>query len=298
MNTGKFGTNYPAFGRRRRRENLIFISLIVLSFLLLSVFLLSLYSRSTATKQTNPAEENMPPVAGTITLYTPARDVASGTKLSEVEFKEIFWPRNSVPDGAVREITQLQGMYAKTDIPYGEPIQLKHISNNRADVRTIDITPGMRAITIEVNAKRGVEGWTLPGSNVDIVLTYLEDGELTSKVVVENARVLSSGGDVSTAEERFPTGRKKVQFSPTVTLEVNPTDALKIETAQQLGTLSLHLRATDDNKSSGVESVNKHDLQGENGKKEQATCSRGKMRIDGKEYMVDCDGQLVETSKD
>lgn len=297
MSTGKFGTNYPAFGRRRRRENLIFISLIVLSFLLLSVFVLSLYSRSTAAKQTNPAEENLPPVAGTITLYTPARDIMAGTKLSEVEFKEIFWPRNSVPDGAVREITQLQGMYAKMDIPYGEPIQLKHISNNRAEVKTIDITPGMRAITIEVNAKRGVEGWTLPGSNVDIILTYLEEGELTSKVVVENARVLSTGGDLSTAEERFPAGRKKVSVSPTVTLEVTPTDALKIETAQQLGSLSLHLRAQEDHKSSGVESVNRSDLQGDINKDQKTTCNRGKMRIGGKEYLVDCEGQLVEVTR-
>jgi pilus assembly protein CpaB len=258
MGTGKFGTQYPGFGTRRKRERLIFISLVAVAFLLMSVFLLSIYSRSaTASKQDNANSEIAPPVAGTITLYTPARDIPAGTKVSEIEFKEIFWPRNSVPDGAVRELSQLKDMYAKLDIPYGEPIKLENLTRDRSVIRSIDITPGMRAISIEVNAKRGVEGWALPGSRVDVILTYMEEGNLTSKVVVENARVLSSGGDSSTAEERFPTGRRKVTASPTVTLEVMPEDALKIETSQQLGSLSLHLRAADDNRSSGVTSVNR-----------------------------------------
>lgn len=293
MGTGKFGTQYPAFGKRRKREKLIFISLASIAFLLLSVFVLVLYSRNaTASKQ--DVSQTAPPVAGTITLFTPARDISPGTKIADVEFKEIFWPRNSVPDGAIREISQLQGMYAKDKIPYGEPIKLSNLTNDRAVIRTIDITPGMRAVTIEVNAKRGVEGWTLPGSRVDVVLTYMDDGNLTSKVVVENARVLSSGGDISTAEERFPTGRRKVNASPTVTLEVVPEDALKIETAQQLGTLNLHMRAPDDNRASGIGSIDRQDIRGGSSSKSDTRCQKGKMKIAGKQYLVDCDGQLVE----
>ena len=295
MGTGKFGTQYPGFGTRRKREKMIFISLVSIAFLLFSVFLLSIYSSRATAKQDANNLELAPPVAGTITLYTPARDIPTGTKISEVEFKEIFWPRNSVPDGAIREISELKDMYAKVDIPYGEPIKLSSLTRDRAAIRSIDITPGMRAVTIEVNAKRGVEGWALPGSRVDVILTYMEEGNLTSKVVVENARVLSSGGDSSTAEERFPTGRKKVSASPTVTLEVLPEDALRIETSQQLGTLSLHLRAADDNKSSGTTSINRKDIQGKDvSNKQQDTCQKGKMKIGGKDYLVDCDGQLIE----
>ena len=294
--TARFGTQYPGFGRRRKRETLILVSIAVFAFLLLSVLIVFLYSKNaTATRQETVAEEVVPPVAGTITLYTPARDIPTGTKVSEIEFKEIFWPRNSVPDGAVRDLSQMQGMYSKIDIPYGEPILLSDLTSDRNSVRTLEITSGMRAVTIEINAKRGVEGWALPGSRVDIVLTYMEDGNLTSKVVVENARVLSSGGDSSTAEERFPTGRRKVKAAPTVTLEATPTDALKIETAQQLGTLSLHMRAQGDDLSSGVDSVDRNDLSGDIPKpKDESTCRRGKMKIAGKDYLVDCNGDLVE----
>ena len=295
MVTGNFGTKYPGFNRRKKREHVIFISLIALAFLLLSVFILSIYSRSaTATKQAEVVkEEVVAPVAGTVVLYTPARDVAVGTKISEVELKEIFWPRSSVPEGSVQDLSVLKEMYVKEEIPYGEPIQLRHLSNDRTAVRSIDIASGMRAVTIEVNARRSVDGWALPGRRVDVILTYMDQGELTSKVVVENARILTAGGDISTTEERLPAGRKRMKANPTVTLEVPPEAALKIETAQQLGNLSLHMRAQEDNRASGVDEVNKNDISGKP-KKEDLGCTKGKMRIAGKDYFVDCDGKLIE----
>ena len=56
------------------------------------------------------------------------------------------------------------------------------------------------------------------------------------------------------------------------------------------------MRAPDDNRSSGIDSIDKQDIKGgyANTNEGNTTCRKGKMRISGKEYLVDCDGQLVE----
>ena len=183
-------------------------------------------------------------------------------------------------------------MFAKRSLAYGQPIVASDLTDSPEGVQ-IKIRSGMRAVTIDVSAKRGVEGWAMPGSYVDVVLTHVDNGQLTSKVVVENSRILSTGGDASSAKERFASGRRRVKASPTVTLEVSPTHALQIETAQQLGTLSLHLRAEEDHVSGGVESVNQKDLSVKT-EEEGPECNRGKMLVGGEEFWLDCNGKLVK----
>jgi Flp pilus assembly protein CpaB len=267
---------------------------------LLIILVVSLSSDSATASKFDEAliEDIAPPELGTVTLYTPVNTIHAGQKLTEADFQEVYWPRNSVPDGAIKDLSKIIGSFAANDLSKGEPVKSNHLSNSDGATQsdTLNITQGMRALTIEVNAKRGIEGWALPSTRVDIVLTYLSDGELTSKVVVENAKVLSTGGDSSTANERVGMKKSKVSASSTVTVEVVPRDALKIETAQQMGTLSLHMRAQDDNKSSGVNSFTKNDFESAKNEDGQPTkkaqCKRGKMKISGKEYIVDCDGNL------
>ena len=291
MASAKFGNYQANFSGKTDRSKIILVALLVVILVLLLALALVLQSRSASAGKTNEVATEVVVDTTTVTLYSPIAEIVVGASLSGVELQEIMWPSDAIPDGAIQDLTELNGKYAKVNLPYGEPILRSQLTTAPVDA-VIKINPGMRAVTIDINAKRSVEGWAMPGSHVDVILTYLDQGELTSKLVVENARVLSTGGDASTAEQRLAAGRRKLQVSNTVTLELSPSNALKIETAQQMGTLSLHLRADEDHRSGGVDEFQGKELS--NVQDESEGCKKGKMTIAGIDYWLDCSGQLIE----
>jgi pilus assembly protein CpaB len=110
--------------------------------------------------------------------------------------------------------------------------------------------PGMRAITVPVNASTGVAGFVFPGDHVDIVLTQTVDGGgdgpplKASETIVRNARVLATDQRVT---DKGEDGKVEVKTFANVTLEVTPRIAEKVAVAQSIGTLSLSLRSITDN---------------------------------------------------
>jgi len=287
--------------KKARGNQVLLLVIIILVFALIAVLGLVLINQGKK-DSVSGQEIIIPSQISSMTLYAPVRNISSGAVLQIEDFKEIYWPKASIPEDAVLDKLEIKG-FAKRNLFADQPLTRSLISLNKAEVDYLKITPGMRAIAIEIDAKRGVEGWALPGSRVDVILTYLIDGkELSSKIVVENAKVLSTGGDVSTAKDRL-TASKVSRVSPTVTLEVNPRDALKIETAIQLGSLSLHLRAPDDDVLTDTQSIGRYDIEGKSkkdilDKKEKTNnCIKGRMKIDGKDYIVDCNGELLPSGE-
>ena len=118
-------------------------------------------------------------------------------------------------------------------------------------IRTVDIvrpgdrdflhavlTEGTRALTIPVSGTGG-SGLMFPGDHVDVMLTQTfknDAAPLTrrsvSETVVDNLRVLA-----------IETNAKAPAQALTVTLEVRPQQAEKVNVAQELGKLSLTLRS-------------------------------------------------------
>jgi len=109
--------------------------------------------------------------------------------------------------------------------------------------------PGMRAVTVPVNASSGVAGFVFPGDRVDIVLTQeVGGGEgpplKVSETVVRNVRVLATDQRIDSKGED---GKTEVRTFSNVTLEATPRIAEKIAVAQSVGQLSLSLRSIADN---------------------------------------------------
>src|SRR3954467_6776779 len=110
--------------------------------------------------------------------------------------------------------------------------------------------PGMRAITVPVNASTGVAGFVFPGDHVDMVLTQQVEGGgdgpslKVSETIVRNLRVLATDQRIT---DKDKDGKIEVKTFANVTLEVTPKIAEKIAVAQSLGTLSLSLRSIADN---------------------------------------------------
>src|SRR5690242_13338028 len=112
--------------------------------------------------------------------------------------------------------------------------------------------PGMRAITVPVNAATGVAGFVFPGDHIDLVLTQQVDGGgdgpplKVSETIIRNLRVLATDQRFTDKDED---GKTQVKVFANVTLEVTPRIAEKIAVAQSLGSLSLSLRSIADNTS-------------------------------------------------
>lgn len=303
--SSKFGKNYPMLGTRTivarspEREKVILVAAGALVVSLVAILLLLFTSRS-ADKGTVEVSKDLNPVPaaiGTVTLLTPDRLVRAGSALGDVTFKEIYWPRNQVPEGAVRDVAELRALFAKNDMQPGTPVLRQNLTREQS-MATLPVTPGNRAVAISIDDRAGIEGHALPGTRVDVVLTFMSGGQLTSKVIVQNAIVLSLGGDTTPfgrqAAEGARLGRRS---SNTITLDVTPGDALQLQTARQLGTLSLIMRALDDNKTVSVDTKTTSDLEG--GKRgadgpKKACAKRGQVRIDGKQFVMDCDGSISQ----
>ena len=166
-----------------------------------------------------------------------------------------LWPKELVQDAYFLDgeanIEQLLGTVVRHPVTAGEPVtQGSLVSPGDRGFLAAALTPGMRAITVPVDAKAAVAGFIFPGDRVDMVLTQTVSGEgsalKASETILRNLRVLAT--DQSTSQEVVE-GQTQVKSFRTVTLEVTPIIAEKVAVAQTLGTLSLALRPLADSQS-------------------------------------------------
>jgi len=199
---------------------------------------------------------------GTVTLIAPATRIPRGTRLASSMLREVHWPRDQVPEGAVRSIADIDGMYAGGVLPANQPILRNSIGSNPPSLGISELLPpGHRAVTIEVNAISGVEGWATPGAHVDVFLTYLDQEErlYKTRVAVENAVVLSYGGKAKKIED---SELERTEVRSTVTLAVPFEDSLKIQTASAVGKITLALRNSGDMNGQGNAEFGANDWEG------------------------------------
>jgi pilus assembly protein CpaB len=140
---------------------------------------------------------------------------------------------------------EIYGAAIRTAITAGDPIRRSAIVKPAdRDFLRIVLSPRARAIAIPVATGGASTGLLYPGDHVDVILTqtFKNDPPLTrrsvSETVVESLRVLAID-----APDSKPAGGSN-SFGRTVTLEVTPEQAEKVNVAAELGKLSLTLRST------------------------------------------------------
>jgi pilus assembly protein CpaB len=139
---------------------------------------------------------------------------------------------------------EVYGAALRAGVSAGDPIRRSAIVKpGDRDFLQIVLSPRARAIAIPVATGGASTGLLYPGDRVDVILTqtFKHDPPLTrrsvSETVVESLRVLA----VDTPDAK-PTSAGN-SFGRTVTLEVTPEEAEKINVATELGKLSLTLRS-------------------------------------------------------
>ena len=104
---------------------------------------------------------------------------------------------------------------------------------------------GKRAVAIRVSAESTAGGFILPNDRVDVIQNISSASaegkpEQRSRTLLRNVRVLAVD------QKADETKGQLVVVGKTATLEVTPTDAEIIASAQAAGTLSLALRSIAD----------------------------------------------------
>jgi len=208
------------------------------------------------------------------------RDLPIGTRLVAADVAWQAWPSDAVngafitngaapakPDGKVEAAKVavaatadqmiggdpakvVEGAIVRDPILTGEPITpRKIVRGGEGGYLSVVLTPGKRAMAVQVTSDTAVGGFILPGDRVDVLMTRegqtSGDNGAIGKVVVaetvlQNIRVLAL--DQSTAAEKDA----KSIVAATATLEVGPVEAEALARAKAMGSVSLALRAYTD----------------------------------------------------
>jgi pilus assembly protein CpaB len=237
MAQGRFGTRPPASAGN---NPMVFVmGFFFLLFSLVGAALL--YTTMSNKNQPGAVNVKEDPVIEMVDVLVPVAPIKAGTQLDPSLFTIEPRPAVNVSSKVVKNLEQIKGMFAKSEIVADQPLHIEFITSKKPTSDIVSKIPrGFRAVTIRVDQTTAVEGWAGPGARVDVVWIANAAGEKIAKVIVEAVRILSYSGQTSRADQGG---------SPppsTVTLLVTKEDATKIQLAQTSGRLTLQLRNDED----------------------------------------------------
>ncbi len=183
------------------------------------------------------------------------RALPVGTILQADSFRYQPWPKELIQEAyyvqGEQNAAPQPGTVVRYNIAAGQPIpQGALVKPGDRGFLAAALGPGMRAVTVPVDAKSGVGGFVFPGDRIDLVLTQTIEGSdggpalKAAETFVRNIRVLATD---QRTEAKDKDGKTEVLTFSTVTLEATPRISEKIALAQALGQLSLSLRSIADN---------------------------------------------------
>lgn len=183
------------------------------------------------------------------------RSLAVGETISFNDLAWAPWPEATLnPNQLTRDarpdaIEEMSGRVVRIPIFEQEPLlPQKTVDPGKTGIMAALLSPGMRAVSLEISVESASGGFILPNDRVDVILTHelevptadgLED-VLQSVSILGNVRVLAidQGSSVATGTA--------TDVGSTATLELSPEDSELIVLAERKGSLSLVLRSLTD----------------------------------------------------
>lgn len=183
------------------------------------------------------------------------RALPVGTILDATALKFQPWPKDLVDNAYflknATDLKALQGTVVRNAITAGQPVtQGALVKPGDRGFLAAALGPGMRAVTVPVQASAAVAGFVFPGDRIDLVLTQTVAGGgdgpplKVSETVLRNLRVLAT--DQRTDNVVGEDGKTVVRPFASVTVEATPKLAEQLAVVQTLGALSLSLRSIAD----------------------------------------------------
>lgn len=232
---------------------------IKLILLFLAAVVLALASRSLYLSMVGPTEPAAEPTAQ---IRIAAEALPAGLLLRDDDLDWRDMALSAVPAGAVVRDAEgsqdITGVMVRRDIATGAPILERDVIRpSSPGFLSAALKPGMRAVSIGVDAVTGNAGLIQPGDYVDIILVQQNNSRggsdaaihkarsVVSETIVENARVIAVGSTFrqTAGSESEAAGAERSANIRTVTIEVMPRAAEAVTVASRLGSLTLALRS-------------------------------------------------------
>lgn len=141
------------------------------------------------------------------------------------------WPKDAVPQGALRSLAEAEGQVVRASLVVGEPLLRAKLLDPEfaalGGLLPMLVPEGLRGVTIKVDEAVRESGFVQPNSRVDIVVSMRSErsSERVGKVILQNIPVLAAGQIVEMQ------GNKPVKVT-TVTLALTPEQAERMALAQ------------------------------------------------------------------
>jgi pilus assembly protein CpaB len=179
-------------------------------------------------------------------------DIGLGQITTAENFRWQDWPQNAINPQYVQRsarpnaINEFVGAVARSPMLPGEPVtSLKLVKAGDGGVLAAILPAGMRAISTRIKEETAAGRLILPNDRVDVILTRRRRGrsgseDSLSDTLFRNVRVLAIGQLIEAKEG------KKLAEGNTATLELTPTQAEELASANVAGEISLSLRSIAD----------------------------------------------------
>ncbi len=208
-------------------------------------------------------------------ILVAAAPIAVGNLLTAENIKWKTWPEEAVYPGTVKRVDgkkTTESLSGRAIRPFAldEPILTSGVVSNDGGFLAAALEPGYRAVAVNVNASTMAGGFINPGDYVDVMLTYTVSipsvnvdetvqpdiqrvidenvSRYATETVLQNVKVLAVDQRTVKDEEA------SAKVGKTVTLQVTEREAQVVSLANEMGDLSLSLRALGDDKISNDES--------------------------------------------
>jgi pilus assembly protein CpaB len=174
-----------------------------------------------------------------------AMDLPLATTLRPEHLTVVPWPNDARPTGAFSDPKELVGRVLvaktfKTEVLIGAKLAAREAGSGMAAL----IPENMRAAAVRVDDVVGVAGFIHPEDRVDVIVTLRPEqgGETSSRVILQNVRVLAVGKEIEVADQ----SRNKALPVTVATLLVTAEQSEKLALASTQGKLLLTLRSWGD----------------------------------------------------
>ena len=179
------------------------------------------------------------------------KTLPAGTFLKPEHLEWRAWPKAGIAKSYMvkgkRTVKELVGAVVRRGISAGDPITAGRIvrPGSRGFMAAV-LTPGMRAVSVPINATTGIAGFVFPGDRIDLILTHkLRSGKGKKRKSSQVSETVLTGVRVLGVDQRSNDQKRKgkIKVPKTATIEVTPKQAEMVAVAKELGKLSLSLRS-------------------------------------------------------
>ena len=192
-----------------------------------------------------------------------ARAVSSGSVLQSADLAWKPMENHTAPPGGLTRsqasITEFVGSITRRDLAAGQIVARDAVFDaSGSRMLAAALSPGLRAVTIDVDAAQGGAGLILPDDRVDVILVSQPAGTSSGGLgsahaaiagtLLRNVRVMAvdhtvqrPNGSATQSEAKGP--ESNMAGPKTITLEVTERDAQRLFLATQVGKIELSLRS-------------------------------------------------------